>query len=213
MHLADKEPPIAPKEVNRRERKKQMVRNALLEASYQLFVSKGFDETRIEDITDIVDISSRTFFRYFSCKEDLVLDYYEVEQKEILVALASRPMSESIYTAIRKAAVEVTKGCEEGSYGIDPKRFATIRNLIRKHPMVCARKLSRSESYNQALSDLIAARMEVSMLKDIRPRVLAASIEFAYSTSYDLWKSESQNNMSYYEVLNDVFLFLENNEL
>ncbi|WP_208733236.1 TetR family transcriptional regulator [Vibrio ouci] len=186
------------------------VRHALLDAAYTLFVSQGFDDTRIEDIAERVNVSSRTFFRYFACKEDLILDYYDIEQKEILLALASRPVSEPIHTAIRLAAVEVTRGCEEGSYGIDPKRFITLRDLIHQHPGVCARIRSRSEAHHQALCDVIAARMKVSAMDDIRPRVFAASIVWAYGTAYDVWTSGSFPNRPYYDVLNDVFVVLEN---
>lgn len=67
------------KEVSRRERKKIQLRDALITASYELFAEKGFDETRIEDITEKVDVSTRTFFRYFASKEGVVLDYQEAE--------------------------------------------------------------------------------------------------------------------------------------
>ncbi|WP_237386285.1 hypothetical protein [Xenorhabdus sp. Sc-CR9] len=38
--------------LGRRERKKKMLRDALIKASYELFSIKGFDETRVEDITN-----------------------------------------------------------------------------------------------------------------------------------------------------------------
>lgn len=43
-----------------------------------LFVEKGYEQTSVEDIADAAAISPRTFYRYFSSKEDVVLwDAYD----------------------------------------------------------------------------------------------------------------------------------------
>src|SRR5579875_2587631 len=59
----------------RRERKKRQTRDALLHAALGLFEAKGYEQTAIHEITDAVDVSERTFFRYFASKEDLVLSF------------------------------------------------------------------------------------------------------------------------------------------
>ncbi|WP_101209424.1 TetR family transcriptional regulator [Pseudomonas sp. 43NM1] len=199
----------APEDIGRRERKKLMLREALIESAYNLFEEKGFDETRIEDITDKVDVSSRTFFRYFSSKEEVVLDYQEVEHDEIITALSARPEGEPILTALRHAVVEVVNGCELGSYGLDSDRFKVLKHLIRGHPLVCARNLERTQIRQASLIAVIASKMGVDPAQDIRPGVVAGVLEFAHSAAYEVWKDLDGRSVLYSDVLDDVFVLIE----
>ena len=60
-------------QLGRRERKKADTRAALLESARRLFETKGFSHTTVQQITELADVSERTFFRYFQSKEDLLL--------------------------------------------------------------------------------------------------------------------------------------------
>jgi AcrR family transcriptional regulator len=58
----------------KRIRTKQMVQREAL----RLFATKGYDQTTVDDIAHAAAMSSRTFFRYFPAKEDVVLwDEYD----------------------------------------------------------------------------------------------------------------------------------------
>jgi AcrR family transcriptional regulator len=60
--------------IGRRERKKEMTRQALLRAAILLFGDRGFDGTRIEDITERVDLAKGAFYNYFDSKETLLAE-------------------------------------------------------------------------------------------------------------------------------------------
>ncbi|MBC3954897.1 MULTISPECIES: TetR family transcriptional regulator [Pseudomonas] len=196
-------------ELGRRERKKLMLREALIEAAYNLFEQKGFDDTRVEDITDTVDVSSRTFFRYFASKEDIVLDYQEVEHDEVISALNLRPQGERILTTLRRAVVEVVHGCEMGSYGLDSNRFQVLKHLIRGHPLVCARNLERTQDRKRALIEVLATKMRVDPRFDNRPSLVANTLEYAYTAAYEIWKDIPDGSRMYSAVLDEVFEAIE----
>ena len=60
----------APEEsVGLRERKKARLRQQIIDTSIRLFRSRGYEDTRIEDIVQILEISQPTFFRYFPSKD------------------------------------------------------------------------------------------------------------------------------------------------
>lgn len=195
-------------EVGRRERKKLILREALISAAYELFAVKGFDETRVEDITEKVDVSTRTFFRYFSSKEDVVLDYQEAEHQDFMAALKRRPATEPALTALRHAAVEVVKGCESGSYGFDADRFITLQELLRSHPMVRAKNLQNCLERRDSIVALIAQRIGTDPNQDIRPNVLVLSLDFAYIAAHDLWK-KNKSAIPYSDALDQIFLVIE----
>src|SRR5690242_11097345 len=57
-----------------RERKKAKLRQQIIDTSIRLFRKRGYENTRVEDIVQILEISQPTFFRYFPSKDAVVRD-------------------------------------------------------------------------------------------------------------------------------------------
>ena len=57
----------------RRERKKAETRRAIRDAALERALELGVEHLTVTEITEAVDISPRTFFNYFSCKEDALV--------------------------------------------------------------------------------------------------------------------------------------------
>src|SRR5580693_4380332 len=85
------------------ERKKARTRRQLAEAAAELFYERGYAATTIDDIAAAVDLSPRTFFRYFPTKEDLVVALGATSLDLFLDALRNRPLEESLQVAVREA--------------------------------------------------------------------------------------------------------------
>ena len=52
-----------------RERKKVRLRQQIIDTSIRLFLKRGYESTRVDDIVQILEISQPTFFRYFPSKD------------------------------------------------------------------------------------------------------------------------------------------------
>lgn len=74
-----------------RERKKQRTRDALLRAAVELFTSQGYDGTTVDEIAAAVDVSQRTFFRYFAGKDEAALALVEMTVERFVEAVRARP--------------------------------------------------------------------------------------------------------------------------
>src|SRR5579862_1672141 len=100
-------PPVASAgqgaETQRRERKKRQMRAALVHAALTLFDAKGYEHTAVREITDAVDVSERTFFRYFASKEDLALSVIREGSDAFMRELVARPAAEPPMTALGTA--------------------------------------------------------------------------------------------------------------
>src|SRR6266536_5936036 len=80
-----------------RERTRRAVRGELAQLAVGLFVEKGYDETTIDDLAAAAGMSTRTLFRYFASKEELVMGKYEVLGEQLAEDLAARPAGEPIW--------------------------------------------------------------------------------------------------------------------
>src|SRR2546430_14644183 len=106
--------PIAGPIAGLRERKKQRTRDALVDAAFTLFRRKGFDATTIDEIAEAVELSPRTFFRYFDSKEDVALTLQDQQFSALYAAFAARPTDEPVLTALRHATVAEMRACADG---------------------------------------------------------------------------------------------------
>lgn len=60
--------------LGRREKKKALTRQTIIDAAGKLFSVNGFDATSIDEICQAADVVKGTFYYHFKSKEDLVIE-------------------------------------------------------------------------------------------------------------------------------------------
>jgi AcrR family transcriptional regulator len=78
------------------ERNKERTRREIAEAAGQLFLERGYASTTVQEIANAADVSPRTFFRYFPCKEDVITAIASASMDDALEHLAGHDVSESL---------------------------------------------------------------------------------------------------------------------
>ena len=193
----------------RRERKKQRTREALVDAAFRLFQEKGYEATTVEEIADEVDVSSRTFFRYFASKEDVVLTFQEEQFATMVAALAARPAGESALTALRNAAVTVIRACEDGEFGFDPERFGCIQQMMETSPAVFGRSMEHGQKKQTEITRVIAERMGTDPATDLRPHVMAVLANCAFHSAFEVLAAGVIKSDRFSDVVDEVFAAME----
>jgi AcrR family transcriptional regulator len=89
-----------------RERKKARTRRTIRTEAFRLFRKQGYSETTVDQIAAAAKISSRTFFRYFQNKEQVVLD--DDLDPLLIRNVTMQPPDMSVTAAFRAAAEQLT---------------------------------------------------------------------------------------------------------
>ncbi|MEV7966215.1 TetR family transcriptional regulator [Sphaerisporangium sp. NPDC088356] len=167
-----------------RERKKHQTRLALMDGAFELFLAQGYEATTVDQIAAAVDVSPRTFFRYFGSKEDLALDF-TVEYEELITgALAARPEDEppleALFHAFREFIHLMERNAEE-----DTERFLKHRQVIDANPALLTTSFARMAETEKLLTVEMARRQGTDPATDPRPRLLVALVTSAIRVGFE----------------------------
>lgn len=89
--------------VGKREAHKIATRAAIQSAADALFAEQGYAHTTVRDIADAAGVTERTFFRYFSDKEALLVRDIEAGLPALADEIRHRPAAEPPLQALRNA--------------------------------------------------------------------------------------------------------------
>jgi len=161
-----------------RERKKEKTRLAILDAALDLFLEQGYESTTVEQIAGAVDISPRTFFRYFTSKDHLVMWFHDHGEEIMMATLASRPQDEPPFTALTHGLRAVLSDIES-STPEDTARFLKLRQILEANPRLVGQSVARGAETELRLAELVAARRGADPGTDQLSHLIVA---FAMST-------------------------------
>ncbi len=89
----------------------QVTRTAILAAATSVFTKQGIDRARVEDILIAAKVARRTFYKYFSSKEEVLAALFEVFTAELVRAVeAARDAEPSKPLAGIRAGIDVFLG-------------------------------------------------------------------------------------------------------
>jgi AcrR family transcriptional regulator len=139
-----------------RDRARRAVQGELVDIALRLFVENGYDEVRVDQIAEAAGMSKRSFFRYFSGKDALLLGKYDRLGEDLAAALAERPATEATWPALRRMFDGVV------DYISDPQRAVqseAIDRIIQASGTLRAGYLERMQ---RAQERIVAVVMERS---------------------------------------------------
>ncbi|OKK08097.1 transcriptional regulator [Streptomyces sp. CB03234] len=190
-----------------RERKKQRTRDALLRAALELFTSQGYERTTVDEIVDAVDVSQRTFFRYFASKEEVAFAVQQMVERHFVTALRERPAHEAPLEAMRNAVLSAWNTIGEAIMEVVPVEvYLRTFQMIESTPALLAVHLRRSIEMEENIARLIADREGLDVDADPRPRVAVAAFSGVMRITGQLWGRGQDPSLEAMRTLTETYL-------
>jgi AcrR family transcriptional regulator len=187
----------------RRERKKLETRQALEQAALRLFAEQGYEQTTVEDIAEAADVAVRTFFRYFSSKQDVLFgDVVTDRVKRLRTELAARPPTESPLESV----VAVMDMLDFDGPDEEQQILARM-DLMRQQPSFVGRYLEIIDDMRQAVVDFVAGRTGLDPRRELYPTLVAGACAVSWDAALKIWV-ESGATLSLPELRREAFAAL-----
>jgi AcrR family transcriptional regulator len=173
--------------MNRTDRRKQEVRDRILQAAFDLFLSQGVEATKIEDICERADVANRTFFNHFATRHDMLRALAErrlIHLHDVIFDRAGEPVPARLIGVFDDIAAVLTGSTD------------TYRELIGAMLATTGAGFQRGSTIHDTFLELLkdgAARGEVGRSHD--PQTLAdiivgalvgGIVNWTMDTSYSL---------------------------
>ncbi|WP_405629826.1 TetR family transcriptional regulator [Streptomyces sp. NBC_00016] len=190
-----------------RERKKQRTRDALLRAAVELFTSQGYDGTTVDEIAAAVDVSQRTFFRYFAGKDEAALALVEMTVERFVEAVRARPPHEPPLEALRQAVLDGWYSINEVVESVVPvELYLRMYRVIESTPVLLAAHLRRSVEVEEDLARVIAEREGLDVDADPRPRLAVAVFSGVMRVTERQWSTGADFSLDRIRALTSLYL-------
>jgi AcrR family transcriptional regulator len=168
-------------------RKQDFVRNQIWEVAIDLFAEKGFTRTTAEDIAEAAGVSRRTFFRYFSSKDDLMVQAMDTYGDLLTAAIRDCARGQRPLDVVRAAVLTVAE------YVVEQPRTRTIMQILEENPPARAAQLSRFAEIDERLASEFATHIK-RQTGNYTPRMLASLTLLMLNLTFRAWfKRETES--------------------
>ncbi|MFJ2116262.1 TetR/AcrR family transcriptional regulator [Streptomyces sp. NPDC087850] len=154
------------------ERRREQNRAEIAAEAARLFVERGVAGTSVEDIAEAAGASRRTFWHYFSTKEEAVAPLLVHALGRAAEAFEARPEGEPLLEALGRAMIGSARA------GGDASNVVDIVRLAREEPGLRRVWLQATSDLEMRMVDAIAHRLGVDS-HGLAIRVQAAMITSA----------------------------------
>ncbi len=184
-------PHDALRQMSLRERKKRLAQTTIEEAALRLFQQKGYEQTSIQDIADVVMMSPRTFFRYFASKEEVLVGPMRATLSDGIHSLQRVASTESPHVALRVIFVHLAS-----LYQQQRASFLIRYQVAMQTPSIASLYLSALAETEPAMCDVLCSHQEAAMNRN-KIRFLVAIYMTALRVALNVWlENEAQGDLA-----------------
>lgn len=158
----------------RRERRRIAKRIEIRAAAVRLALDKGLDAATVEAISEAADISPRTFFNYFSTKDDAFsIEPHQWTTEEIVGELQARPRDEAPAESMRVVVRAMAAAADFANFA---QEWELLQRLYQRYPELYARmRVDQVDATIAALAAELATRIGTDPVTDLYPALLVGA--------------------------------------
>ncbi|MDQ6806083.1 MAG: TetR/AcrR family transcriptional regulator [Actinomycetota bacterium] len=149
------------------ERRRAQTRFEIAKVALELFSESGYDDVTADMIAEESGVSLRTFYRYFSGKDEVLSPVVISGTGVFVSSIAERPEDEELLTAVERAWEEIVASPDR-----DPRKVVALLSGV---PPLRARWLADLRAIEEALVPVIQQRAR-RRLDDTQAGLTAAAI-------------------------------------
>lgn len=184
-----------------RERKKRATRLSLQAAAVSLIRLHGPDSVTVEDICAQAEVSPRTFFNYFACKEEVLAPWSREALEWLPDGIVRRSAEQQPLTVVHGVLGDLL----HHTMLSDTWRAQIM--LLRDHPSLAHRTIVNTRALELCLVDGLARRLRRDS-DDVYVKMVVAAAMAALRVTIQSWQ-ESPEDTDPRTVLDTTFAHLE----
>ena len=179
-----------------RGRAKLTSKEELARIGLALFIARGFDDLTIDEIAHAAGIGRRTFFRYFSSKNDVPWGDFEELLRSFRAGLARLddvPMLEAIHLAVR----------EFNDVPVDEREGHRDRmRILLTTPELVANSAIRYAAWREVIAEFVSHRLGVTDSSPVPQAVAWACLGISLA-AYEQWIDDESADLL--ELIDESF--------
>lgn len=156
-------------------------RGQLEQVALELFAERGFEQTTVEEIAEAAGIGRRTFFRYFSSKNDVIWGDFDGALESFRAQLDAVPDDTPLIEGLA-AAVLAFNALPPGAEPQHRVRMAMVLHT----PALQAHSTLRYAGWRAVVADYAARRLAQAP-DDFAPQLLAHQALASCVAAYEQW--------------------------
>jgi AcrR family transcriptional regulator len=169
------------------------VKEKIIAASIALFEQKGFSETSIQDIVDMLGVTKGTFYYYFKSKEELLMDihlrYIEglLENQKRIMEDSAKTIKEKVFEIVYMLIHNIEKQGRQARIF-----FREMKHLNEEH---LKKIVEKRDLFRYNLQLLIEEGMRNGELRDdLPPSIATLTVLGAANWSYQWFRPDGELN-------------------
>lgn len=167
----------------RRHQRQVATRSSIEAAAWRLFQTNGYQATTVDAIVDEVEISQRTFFRYFDSKEAVLFGEWRFQLDDLARRIEKADPDLAPLQAVQTAVMSLAHVMDRD------RRAVMLRSSLTQSSITVGDYYRQriQPAWEQTVAEALAARLGCEIDVDPVPRTIAGAAIGALNAALAIW--------------------------